>query len=62
VFAVMLCRLRKGALLLSFGHTEYNISKAGALPCPVELEGCGKRDDATWNLSKLVWPPVKCKA
>jgi hypothetical protein len=40
VFAVMLCRLRKGAALLGFGRTEHSITKAAALPCP-ELEGRG---------------------
>lgn len=37
VFAVMLCRLRKGAPLLGFGRTEHNITKAAA---------AGKKDDA----------------
>jgi hypothetical protein len=37
VFAVMLCRLRMGALLLGSCPTEHNISKAAALPGPVEF-------------------------
>ena len=37
VFAIMLYRLRKGALLLGFCPTKHNISEAAALPGPIEF-------------------------